>query len=336
MVENRPLPLEEMVGLFLLEMRKRAEAHFQREADAVVIGRPARYSLDPEADKFAEYRMRKAAEFAGFHNVTFVAEPLAAAYEFRKTIRSEKIILVADFGGGTSDFTIVHLNTDDMRREDVLAVDGINVAGDALDGAIMTHKVAPYFGSNVRYRVPMSDNILKMPPAIHLRLCQPAHIVHLQEPQTFNFLKNAQSWATGKEDKKCLERLFVLIEDQQIFSLFEAIERSKRGLSDSEMTTFSFMYPTLEIEESFSRIQFGQWIESSTQLINEALERTLTQANLQANDIDLVCSTGGTAKVFHLQHLLINRFGREKMQSGAFFHSVLHGLVEMAHRLAKT
>ena len=108
-VNERPLPLEEMVGIFLLEMKRRCEATLGTTVDTAVIGRPARYSMQTDADNFALHRMTKAAEFAGFKKIEFVPEPLAAALDFRRGLKEEKIALIGDFGGGTSDFTLIRL-----------------------------------------------------------------------------------------------------------------------------------------------------------------------------------------------------------------------------------
>ncbi len=97
------MTLEGMIGIFLLELKRRAEAILGDDVDTAVIGRPARYSLEDGSDKFALHRMQKATEFAGFKNVEFVPEPLAAALDVRREMKSEKIALIGDFGGGTSD-----------------------------------------------------------------------------------------------------------------------------------------------------------------------------------------------------------------------------------------
>jgi hypothetical chaperone protein len=129
-MKDRLLTLENMIGIFLLELKKRAENHLGETVESAVIGRPARYSMDLEKDKFALHRMKKAAEFAGFKNIQFVAEPLAAALDIRRTIKEEKIVLVGDFGGGTSDFTIIRLGNNAFSQEDVLGIDGCPLAGE--------------------------------------------------------------------------------------------------------------------------------------------------------------------------------------------------------------
>lgn len=188
-LENRILTLESMVGIFLLELKKRAEKVLGTSIENAVIGRPARYSMDPVADGFALHRMQKAAQFAGFKNVQFVPEPLAAAFDYRRELTSEKIVLIGDFGGGTSDFTLIRMSPGAFRREDVLAIDGCPLAGDALDSVFMSHRLNEYFGAKSRYRLPMSENVMTMPFAVTQRLNHPAHIVHLKDKETYEFIR---------------------------------------------------------------------------------------------------------------------------------------------------
>ncbi|MBC7370242.1 MAG: Hsp70 family protein [Bdellovibrionaceae bacterium] len=329
-LDNRILTLESLVGIFLLELKKRAEQSLGTKVDRAVIGRPARYSMDPVADGFALHRMKKAAEFAGFKEVQFVPEPLAAAFDYRRGLTNEKIVLIGDFGGGTSDFTLIKLSDQAFKQEDVLAIDGCPMAGDAFDSVFMSHKLNEYFGGKSKYRMPMSDNVLTMPPIVTQRLNHPAHIVHLRERDTYEFIREVRRCAITEKDKLAIEKLFTLIEDQQIFPFFEIIEKTKRELSDKERSDFKFLYPGIEIIENFSKGQFTEWSHDTKNKIFEALDRCLMTAGLTAADVDLVCLTGGTAKVQFIQQELETRFGRDKLQTQAHFHSVLSGLVESA------
>lgn len=329
-LENRVLTLEFMVGLFLLEMKKRAEKTLGATAEYAVIGRPARYSMDPVQHEFALHRMKKAAEMAGFKDIRFVPEPLAAAFDYRRQIESEKIVLIGDFGGGTSDFTLIRLSPQDFKNEDVLSLDGCPLAGDALDSVFMANKLNDYFGAKSRYRLPLGNNVMTMPPGITQRLNQPAHIVHLKEKETYEFIREVQKCSLTKSDQEAIERLFVLIEDQQIFSFFEEIERTKRRLSDSRDTDFNFEYPGIEIHEKFSTGLFREWSQDARERIFASLDACLQAGGVTAEQVDLVCLTGGTAKVPFIQNEFVKRFGAEKLQTQSHFHSVLSGLVESA------
>lgn len=327
-VGDRVVTLESMVGIFLLEMKRRAESHLGCEIESATIGKPARYSMDPEADNFALHRMSKAAEFAGFKNIRFVPEPLAAALDLRRKIRGEKVALIGDFGGGTSDFTLIKIGPFPFKKDHVLGIEGCPQAGDALDSLFMSNKLNEFFGAQAKYRVLFGRNTLQMPLSIMERLNRPAHIVHLKEKATYDFINEIRKGALSERDKANIDRLFVMIEDQQIFSFFEQIEATKRILSDSELAQFNFDYPGLEIETQFERVKFEDWATKTKDDIFSALDECLRRAGLEAEDVDLVCLTGGSAKVPLISAELERRFGREKMQTQAHFHSVLSGLIE--------
>ncbi|MBL7544080.1 MAG: Hsp70 family protein [Bdellovibrionaceae bacterium] len=328
--ENRILSLENMIGLFLLELKKRAEAVLKTHVTKAVIGRPARYSMDPVADEFAIHRMRKAAEYAGFTDVKFVPEPLAAALEFRRGIHQEKTILIGDFGGGTSDFTIMKITPNEFQKKDVLAVEGCPLAGDALDSVFMSSRLNRGFGAQTKYRLPMSNNLLTMPVSVMDRLNKPAQIVHLKERDTYEFIKEVRKCALRAEDKNAIDRLFIMLEDQQIFAFFEEIEKTKKDLSTRPTSVFKFDYPDLETNEVFSGVEFEDWSVKIKSEILSALDRCLSQAGLASSQIEHVFLTGGTAHVPFIQNEFIRRFGTEKMQTKKFFHSILSGLIESA------
>lgn len=329
-LDNRILTLENLIGVFLLELKKRAEKILNTSVERAVIGRPARYSMDEVSDGFALHRMQKAAKFAGFKEVQFVPEPLAAAFDYRRQLTSEKIVLIGDFGGGTSDFTLIKLRPENFSKKDVLAIDGCPLAGDSLDSVFMSHRLNEYFGAKSRYRLPMGSNVLTMPVGVTQRLNHPAHIVHLKEKETYEFIREVKKCSLTKKDAEAVERLFILIEDQQIFPFFENIEKTKRALSNVDETQFTFDYPGLEISECFSTSQFIEWAEENRQKIFSALDACLNSAGVAPDKVDLVCLTGGTAKVPFIQKEFENRFGLDRLQTQSHFHSVLSGLTESA------
>lgn len=330
MIDSRVMPLEHLVGLFLLEIKKRAEKILDVKVDRILLGRPARYSMDPVMDGFARHRMMKAAEYAGFKEIEFLPEPLAAAFDLRTRLTEEKCVLVGDFGGGTSDFTVLRISNRPFRREDVLAIEGCPQAGDALDSTFMKEKLGTHFGSKSRYRLPLSSNDLTMPPGITERLLKPSHIVHLKEKETYEFIKTIRQCALSAKDRENVDRLMALVEEQLIFSFFERIEGAKRALSDAPATEFRFDEPGVTVIETIKRDEFRAWAEPVRANIFEALDRALEAAGIAAADIDLVCLTGGTAKVPLIRQSLEERFGAGKLETSNAFHSVQSGLVEGA------
>ena len=329
-VDDRVLSLENLIGTFLLELKKRSELHLKMKIKSAVIGRPARYAMDPVADSFALHRMQKAAEFAGFENIQFVPEPLAAAFDYRRRLKSEKLVLIGDFGGGTSDFTVIRIGPYPYQKEHVLGIDGCPLAGDALDSLFMSHRLNENFGAKTQYRIPMGSNLLTMPLSIVEKLNQPSHIVHLKEKATYEFIREVRKGALSEKEKGLIDRLFILIEDQQIFAFFEQIEKTKRSLSTAEEHEFIFDYPDLETKSKFLRPEFETWAQSAKEKIFQALDSCLSQAQVAIGEIDHVYLTGGSSQVPLIRSEFEKRFGAGKLESQSHFHSVLSGLIECA------
>jgi len=169
-----------------------------------------------------------------------------------------------------------------------------------------------------------------MPATVMDRLNRPAQIVHLKEKETYEFIKEVRKCALKKEDQQAIDRLFVLIEDQQIFPFFEEIEKTKKTLSNQSTSHFNFDYPDLETSEVFSSVEFETGADKVKSEILSALDRCLVQAHLKDSEIDYVFLTGGTAHVPFIQQEFVRRFGADKMQTKNFFHSILSGLIESA------
>jgi hypothetical chaperone protein len=258
---------------------------------------------------------------------------LAAAYDFRSRLREPKVVLVADFGGGTSDFTVARLTPDEDQVE-VLALGGISLAGDALDGSIMRHKVSRHFGSEVKYRVPFGSNVLSMPRPLMDSLCSPAETCLLAHRDIMSFLRDIRSGSLGPDDKRHVDQLLCLVEDSLGFQVFEIIEHAKRELSDHESARLLFDYPGIELDEQLGREEFRAFSAPQIEAILASLDRTLLQSGLGAEGIELVCCTGGTARVAALAQGIQARFGAEKLVRLRSLHSVIQGLGQRARSLA--
>jgi len=334
-IDERPMLIEDLIAALLREMRVRADTYFCTEVNRVVLGRPARFCDDLLDDKFAEHRLRSAAKKAGFAEVHFLPEPIAAAREFGAGVGDERLVLVGDFGGGTSDFTIMHVGKKRFERSDVLAIGGVAVAGDALDASIMRHHVARHFGAEVVYKVPFGANVLRMPKPIIEQLCSPANLSILRRQDVAAFLRNIRSWSVGPDDREKLDQLRVLVDDAQGFSLFEVIERAKRALSTVTDADIVFTYPCIDVREHVTRAGFEAASRRETDTILRCLDETVGAAGVRAGDLDLVCCTGGTAKVPRIAGEMRARFGEERVRAWKSFHSVVEGLAVHARSLAR-
>ncbi len=331
-IGTRSATLEELVGLFLREMKQRADAHYRADVRRVLLGRPARFSDDDAADALAERRLADAARFAGFDDVHFCAEPVAAAYDFRSRLTEPKVVLVADFGGGTSDFTVARLTPGGADAE-VLAMGGVSIAGDAFDGRLMRRRVARHFGAEVRYQLPFGHNVLTMPTPLMDALCSPADTCLLARRDIVRFLKDVRASALGPDDERHIDQLLCLVEDSLGFQLFEAIEAAKRGLSDTDRVLLEFEYPGIDIRERVTAAEFETYTADTVAKILERLDQTVAASGLATSEIDLVCCTGGTARVRAVAAGIRARFGDERSVRLRSLHSVIQGLGERARLL---
>lgn len=332
-IGHRPYKLEDIISTFLREMKERADKQMQTSVESVVLGRPARFSLEDSEDHLAEERLLKAANQAGFKYVEFFPEPLAAAYEYRSTIQDEKLLLVADLGGGTSDFTVMKISPNNYSPTDVLSLGGLSLAGDAMDGALMTEQIAHEFASEVTYSPALSKNVLQMPPHIKAKLSSAPDIALLTQEDIMQFIKEVKKCSLGDEPKKKVQRLITLAEDNLGFRLFEIIEYCKRELGTKTESLFSFIYPDIDLEIPLQQLIYNESIQNTVEEIMKEMDETLKKAQVGYEDIDIVCATGGTSQIPLIKQALFSRVSEDKIEEFRQFHSVTLGLSRHAQSL---
>lgn len=337
-VHNKRMKVSDLIGAFLRELRHRANKITNQNIEKVILGRPALYSSEPKKDLLAEDRMRQASTLAGFKETVFCPEPLAAGLDFQSDKNREKIILVADFGGGTSDFTLIKFKEGKYSQDNILGLSGIFKAGDALDGEIMSKFISRHFGSQFKYQLPFGDNVLTFPRHLLKKICSPAHITHLRERDTWEFLQEIQKFSIDEENKKYLDQLFTLVECQLGFPIFNQIEKTKIAMSKSlpqnQDQTFNFDYLGLKITQKIDAIKFQENLNPVVQKIMESMMDVFIQANLKPKDVDQVCLTGGTAQFSMIKDSLINIFGEDKLIQHNVYQSVVGGLAQFGKNLS--
>ena len=282
----------------------------------------------------AEGRLRVAAQQAGFKNISFQFEPVAASLAFEQTLHvgQEKIVLIGDFGGGTSDFTIIKLRRGVSGKEsnrNILALGGIYLGGDIFDSRIMWHKIAKYFGKSVRHKS-MTGQWLDMPAWILQTLCQWHLIPQLRKKRTLAMIREIRQTA---DDGKLVENLENLIKDNFGYFLFQSIERAKVELSVREESQIIFRNQRLSVKDGIKRVDFNEMICEDVSRIKKCLERTIFDSGLVNNEIDQAIITGGTSYVPCIKRLFVDKFGEEKVRQIAAFTSVAYGLGISADQL---
>jgi hypothetical chaperone protein len=332
-VFNKTMNISELVGTFLKEMRSRANLITKKNVENIVLGRPALYSLNKEEDQLAQDRMQKACEFAGFKKVIFCPEPIAAGLDFNSQTSGEKIVLIADFGGGTSDFTLMKIHPGKYSQDDILGLNGIFLAGDALDGEMMKDFIAPHFGSRFEYTIPGGNNILTFPRQLLKKICSPAHITHLRQRDTWEFLQHIEKFSLTPEGNKNMKQLFTLVECQLGFPVFNEIEKTKIQLGSHPSSLFSFQYPGIDIKEEISSHQFDLTLTPAVTEIMSTMMEVFKQSELQISQVDQVCLTGGTSQLPKIRQELTQLFGQQKIVEYNVYQSVVNGLAQYAKNL---
>lgn len=323
--------IEDLIALILKNIKHRGELHVGHVVDTVVMGRPVVFSEDKELDLLAEERLRTAALRSGFTNIHFMYEPIAAtlAYETRLGDGEEKLVLMGDFGGGTSDFVVMRLrggkhDPSENRKKDILAVGGVYVAGDAFDASIMWHKLTKYFGRGAKVHGSTSHQILDAPTWISHTLCQWHMIPQLRDRKTLQIIRSLRG--VSEQDRKSLANLHTLIIENLGYMLFRGIEKAKRELSEHESSTIEFSEKGLEIREVITRDEFEVLANDKFEKIDTCVSETLIRAGIVPDDIDLVLLTGGSSFIPKIERMFSQKFGKKKLLPIDAFTSVAFGL----------
>lgn len=300
----------------------------RRAPRRAVFGRPVHFSMpaDAEADAFAAGRLREAMRLAGFDEIEFEYEPVAAAYAYEARLTRDERILIGDFGGGTSDFTVMAVGPDvrarGRRSSDILGTDGVPLAGDAFDRHLVRHLVAPRLGFGDDYLSP-PDKILPIPSWPYERLERWHHLSFLRAPATLDILERVRRTARRPER---LEALLVLIRNDLGFQLHEAVQRTKFTLSSEEQADFAFVSGAAAIRSRVTRTDFEGWIAGDLSTMAACVDRLMTTTGLAPGDIDRVFLTGGSSFVPAVRRIFTERFGAAKVTGGEELTSVATGL----------
>jgi hypothetical chaperone protein len=186
----------------------------------------------------------------------------------------------------------------------------------------------------MQYKLPMGSNILTMPAALMDALCTPAKLPLLQSRDVQRFLKEVRSYAHSPHDRELVERVLAVAEDARGFAVFEAVEHTKRALSNATVSSFDFEYADIDIHQEVTRERFERAISDPIDAMAKCIDATLAAANLDASAVDIVCLTGGTSRVPRVEQLLSDRFGTDRLRRLKGLHSVVTGLgLEAARRV---
>ena len=313
---GRNFMLEEMVAVFL-----RALLGDDKSA-RIVAGRPVRFAGEFADDAFGEERLRAAFAIAGLPDIEIAYEPEAAGYRFIRALDRPANVLVGDFGGGTSDFSILRFTPGDAVPIRTIANTGVGVAGDSFDYRIIDNAVSPLLGKGDFYRVPMGSD---MPVPIEY-FTSFAHWHRLSLMRSPRVMRGIEEVARMAYHPQKLRNLLSLIKDESGYHLYQAVSRVKAELSRADTARLRFEHEDFALDREITRAEFESWIAPELARLEASVDAVLAEARMAPGEIGRVFLTGGTSFVPAVRQLFINRFGTEKLSAGGEFVSVAEGL----------
>lgn len=326
-IHSYKINASELVAFVLTELKTQADLFIVGTCNKAVIGRPVNFDDDDTfKDELAQSRLLDAALRAGFTDIRFQYEPIGAAFAYEKTLKKKERVLVADLGGGTTDFTLIELNPENAnkkdRRKDILATGGIYIGGDTFDSSFMWERGTPYFGRGVLYES-MPGKVMELPLFFFENICSWEKMNFFNGSKIQNELRKYFIWS--KKNNK-LKDFLTLIENNLGYSLFKTIEKTKIELSRSEKSGFVFNQRDIIIDEMISLNSYNEIIHNDVMKIENYLDYFLNIHNIKENEIDSLFLTGGTSLVGEIRNLFSKRFPETSMKDGDTFVSVAKGL----------
>lgn len=334
--------LENLIGTVVTRIME-AAAYSQDVATArkqapIVVGRPARFvrnslgATGTESDDFAVARLLTALQGAGLTDVHFEFEPVAAAFAYESGLTRDELVLIGDFGGGTSDFCLLHVGPGmrdvKNRAETIIGVSGVGIAGDAFDARIVENVIAPKLGKGTSYES-TGRKILPTPAWIYDSLKRWHQLSFLNTYKTRKMLEDIGPVSDAPED---IEALLHLIVENRGFDMYRAVESAKVRLSSETKTDLVFRSGLIDIKSEVARADFDRWIEPELNEISSCVDRLMETSGTASTRVDRVFLTGGTSFIPAVRKLFAERFGAEKLAGGGELTSVATGLALAARQ----
>ena len=316
---GRPYGLEALVGLFLRELL--APFGDELEGARVIVGRPVRFVGETADDALGEARLRAGFAAAGLPDVQVELEPAAAGHRFATGLAEAATVLVADFGGGTSDFSLLRFEPGGVTP---LGHAGVGVAGVAFDFQIIDHVVSPLLGKGGTYNVMGTD--LPIPPGWYTSFARWHLLSLMRAPRT---LRDIADVARNAAEPERLHQLIQLIEEEVGYELYRAISGVKATLSSRPRARLQFRHADFVVDAEIARADFEAWIAPELAHIGTAVDAALADAAITAKQVDRVFLSGGSSLVPAVRRLFEKRFGKARVMAGGEFVSVAEGLALM-------
>ncbi len=319
---------EDLMATFLRCAFERAGTRFDPAGTRLVVGRPVEFAGHNPDETLAMERYRRAFRKVGFEDILFVMEPVGAAFSYAQSLERDTTILVADLGGGTTDYSIMRFETAAGHlKATPLGRGGIGIAGDTFDYRIIDNVVLPKLGKGSAYQ--SMGKVLEIPPNLFSNFARWHMLSIFKTSDDFKEMKKLLRWCL-EPDK--IELFIELVDEDQGYPLDKSVSETKARLSSDDEAEFTFAPLGADFRAMVSRQEFEGWIAADLAKMDKALDATLAKAGLSENDIDRVFMTGGTSCVPAVRRQFANRFGTEKISGGNELTSVANGLALIGAR----
>ena len=313
---------EDLLATFLRTLVRHGGERLKFDNARIVVGRPVAFAGGRPDDALAMQRYATAFERLGVTVADYVYEPVGAAFFYARKLERDATVLVADFGGGTSDFSVMRFESVGGKVKAVpLGHAGIGIAGDAFDMRIVDRVVSPRLGKGSLFR--SFDKELAIPNHYYANL---ARWHQLAMMKTNGDLKGLQDLLKVAVEPAKLQRFIDIIEFDLGFALYRAVSAAKLALSASEEAPFRFEGEGLAIRGTITRAAFERWIAADVARIAGTIDAVMARSAIGEDAIDRVFLTGGTSFVPAIRNLFVDRFGEDRLVSTDQFQSIAYGL----------
>ena len=321
------LSFEDIIARYLHELATRAEIELGQRPERAVIGRPVHFvDDDSKRDQRAEESLRQAARTAGFREVGFQLEPIAAAFDYEQRVSRESLILIADIGGGTSDFTVVRVGPDRIARpersDDVLATTGVHIGGTDFDQRLNLERVMPAFG--FRHLGPQGREV---PSTVFFELST-WHLIRQQTPRA---IRQTQQLRTNYSDMRLHDRLMRVLKQGDGHRIASAVEQAKidASVQDADMQ-IDLGSAEAGLSATLTPLDMRQQLAALLETVMACAHACVQRAGLRSGDLDAIYLTGGSSALRPFQQALRRSFVGVPLIEGDLFGGVAAGLAYAA------
>lgn len=316
---------EDLLSAFLLKLRDHAGEDMANLPKRVIVGRPVTFAGGAPDEELALRRYETAFERLGFTEILYSYEPVGAAFFFARELKEDATVLVGDFGGGTSDFSIIRFTREGGEIQSTpLGRAGVGVAGDAFDYRIIDNLVSPQLGKGSSYT--SFGKTLPIPNRYYSTFARWDQLALMRASRDMRDIRKLVREAVEPEK---IERLVEVLDENYGYMLYRSVSKLKEALSSQDVAEFRFEAGTISIARDVARAEFEGWIAPELGLIEKAVDEALTDAGLAAGQIDRVFLTGGSSLVPAVRDIFHRRFDPSKIESGSELESIASGLALM-------